>query len=203
MAVKTRTGYCSIGLHEGTKPKNTFGTALPVCVMWQTCNCECHERITQMFTMAEEDRVPMENSEYQIPKHTYYMPVFGVDYGVKAEPSFATLGSDGQSTEGPLPYGTGGATGRKGALEASVLDVCRTFDPASEQPATPKWISEQIAEKNNCRLPSTGAVQACLDRWAEIGFALVGRKPVRFAAFTPEGERDGLYLMKAKAKRSK
>jgi hypothetical protein len=67
---------------------------------------------------------------------------------------------------------------------------------------TPQWVSERIlAEGVTTKSPSTGAIDAVFKRWIEIGYANIGSKPTRFVSFTVAGIKDGLEVMKARAKR--
>lgn len=196
-----KTGQCVAGWHEGTRPKTRDDRPIQVCAMWRSCPCECHDSITRMYEMAEEERVWHDNPEYIKPESTYYMPVFGVDYGLTKKPL-----ADGHVftpgiLEAPVPYGADPARGHRGSLELAVLDMCKGLELDLEAQYTTKFISKLIGEKLDISPPSTGAVQACFDRWEKIGFAFIGRKPVRFISFTPAGLADGLELTKAKAKR--
>jgi len=196
-----KTGQCTAGWHEGTKPKTRFGDPIQVCRMWQQCPCDCHASITEMFTMAQSERELLDNPDYMPKPPPYYMPVFGVDYGIP-KPAPARVSLDGSTSEGTSPYGSDTSTGSRGALEAAVLDICQSLEPSLDEIYTTKWIAEQVADKFSCNPPSTGAIQAVLERWTKIDFAIMGKKPVRFIAITPEGEKDGLELMKARAKRA-
>lgn len=195
-----KTGQCKAGWHEGTKPRTSEGIPIQVCRLWQQCPCDCHENITAMFSAADSERELLDNPDYMPKPPPYYVPVFGVDYGIP-KPLPTAVSSDGVVTEGPSAYGTDGVTGGRGALEIAVLGICRSLEPTFEETYTTKWIAEQVADKFTCKTPSTGAIQAVLERWVKIGFAIMGKKPVRFIAITPEGEKDGLELMKARAKR--
>lgn len=65
---------------------------------------------------------------------------------------------------------------------------------------TPHALSVLIGEKRGGgkeNRPSSGAVQATLKRWEEIGFATMYQKPFAFGDYTDAGRDDGLAAVKA------
>ncbi len=205
MATKTRivTGQCNAGWHEGTKPVTRDGKPIQVCRLWEECPCECHSRITAMFESAGQPRELIDNPDYMVKPPDFYMPVFGVDYGVPV--TVTVMASPG--TMAARVNDTPSGRTQPGGLEAQVLEVCTEFsiDPSSCPDAycTPKFVSGEIARLHGIKDPSTGAVQAAWERWEAMGFAEIARKPVRFVGFTAQGKIEGLDLMRAKWKRAK
>lgn len=103
------------------------------------------------------------------------------------------------------------------SLEEDVRLVCNaavegTLDPplADGRYLTPHAISIYIGEKRGGKehRPSSGAVQACLKRWEQIGFIYANQKPFSFDTYTPDGQTYGLkgikerYSENAKAARA-
>lgn len=90
----------------------------------------------------------------------------------------------------------------RGGLEALVIDVCNDYCTGKikvdDAALTPHRIAAEIARKNSLdKPPSTGAVSATLDRWADIGFAEIAPKPKAFVDYTDAGRTDGLDSLKA------
>jgi hypothetical protein len=208
------TGFCSAGFHEGTKPKAPIaGTPVKVCTFWQTCPCECHVRLTAMFTQTEMERMPVENPDWEYHPPTFWMP--DDEYWAErnqsrvettSEDNAAVLVQSDNSMVAPYkkrdftPTETGRAA--RGQLEQQVKEMCdQWIESRSDEYCTPPFVSTRIAEQYNIKPPSTGAIGAVFKRWQDLGFALIGQKPVRFAAYTPDGLKLGLDGMKAKAKR--
>jgi hypothetical protein len=209
---KYLSGFCGMGHHEGTKPRSPSGKPMKVCIAWQICKCPCHETLNEMYKMSEIPREVHENPEYVSFERTWYMPVFGVDYGMDRDALAGdTLddtgqqqrhgsGTPGHRTFDPTPSGRAA----RGQLEDQVLEVVTEWniDPGTDL-CTPTFVAWDIARFNQIEEPSTGAIGAVFDRWQEYGFAVIERKPVRFMGFTEEGEQRGLEYMKAKYKREK
>lgn len=104
------------------------------------------------------------------------------------------------------------------ALEEDVRQVCNHYVEGDLEPPlgdgkflTPHAISVYIGEmrgggKEN--RPSSGAVQACLKRWEQIGFIYANPKPFSFDTYTEAGRVYGLagvketYSANAKAARA-
>lgn len=91
------------------------------------------------------------------------------------------------------------AEGRKprGHLAADVLTICKAYSNGKlkvegDKPLTPHRVAKLVAERTGGDAPSTGAVAAVFDRWAEYGFALFSDAPKAFKKLTAKGEKDGL-----------
>ena len=64
---------------------------------------------------------------------------------------------------------------------------------------TPSLIANAVQHRKKMDAPpSTGAVTAVLDRWADYGYITLHPKPKAFKAFTAAGKRDGLAALKEK-----
>lgn len=220
VAAVYKTGFCGIGLHEGTSPTGMSGTPLKVCVFWIDCGCPCHAEITKMYEMVGAERVPQQNPKYDPPKNTFKMPTLDERViatlprnGLESVPGTGTPIALQRDAAGILPPMVTRSfdptpTGRsaRGELESWVRQatdmwvVESALDPNWKHVCTPAWISEEIAKEHGVKAPSTGAVTAVLDRWRVIGFAYVERGPLRLLGYTEAGKEIGLEALKLKAK---
>lgn len=211
------TGFCSIGLCEGLKPRSPSGKPLKTCTRilmdhrydktW-SCACKCHADLDRMFEMMGMERYVEQNPEYVPDKATYVMPTLEERVALSIErrstPSIviqspapdhvpATVARSFQPT-------ASGRSGR-GELELRVKQTCDQWViDKPEESCTPQWISDQIASKESIKAPSVGAINAIFERWTKLNFALIGRKPVRFIGYTDEGVKHGLDGLKIRAK---
>ena len=210
--MKYKTGFCGIGLCEGTKPKSFTGKPMKTCPMYLTCPCSCHKQLHMLYKLSEMPRQLVENPEWQPEPRTFWMPSDDPSWDI------AHSSSPSESTapviiESPAPdrvpatvarsFGTT-ATGRaaRGQLEYWVKEMCDVWlIETYESPCTPAWISSEIARKEAIDPPSVGAINAVFERWVKLGFALVEKKPTRFIKYTDEGLQLGLDAMKARSKR--
>lgn len=212
---KTKSGFCGIGSCEGTKPKSASGTPMRTCDFIETCSCDCHKLITKMFEIAEQPRQVMDNPEYKPFKSPYWMPSLE---DIARERAALSNGDDTDAhhdikrpasdaipplvTHSFTPTPSGRAA--RGELETWVNDACGEWLVEKYSwDCTPLFISEKIAKREGIQAPSTGAITACLTRWKELGYAQIGKKPIRFINFTPEGVKLGLDVMKEQAKRNR
>ena len=213
--MKIKTGYCSNGCCEGTKPKSFKGNPMPTCKFFLICACECHARLDKMFKDIGEERILIENAEY-VPD---IIP-FNIEDYINTGDSTVAFADGGPDTpnghERPLAGQPGRSpdvlagrrtdTGRaaRGGLEAQVWDLCRVFmSKGAEGLVTPKILAEAIADHYKIPTPSTGAIGAVFDRWEKLGFAKQAKKPVRFMGFTGRGTWEELLIMKGKTKRER
>lgn len=192
------SGFCSTGLHEGIVAKNVNDKRLPTCQLWKDCSCKCHDTYSEMFALAEMDRMAVDNSGYVPERADFYMPSL-------EELALARISSSPDRTTPPAlleselpdqipatnarewtPTPTGRAA--RGELEYQIKWACDVWmvdrDPEF---CTPKHVSEEIASKFGIRPPSVGAIDAAWNRWVLIGFAIKGTKPTRFLGYTEEG----------------
>jgi len=186
MTKKTRTGFCSAGLCEGTKPRSPSDKPLKTCEFWQDCACKCHVELTAMFEMTGNERVTVYNSEYKPEKSPFLMPSISVapsheesagsPESIPVSDDMSGLSGNVQSEFKSTP------SGRKarGELEHAVLQVVeRWLAPDSDitwEFCTPVLVAQAIDED---RPPSTGAINAIFARWERMGFAEINKKPIR------------------------
>ena len=203
--VKVLSGFCGIGCHEGTRPRSFTGKPMKVCTMYETCSCDCHAKLTKMYTLTDTPRVPVDNPEY-IP-HVSSIWNYIQEYRDTAEllpssikevpkevpveeyPALATSGIDYQPTDK--------GSRAPGQLEDEIRQVCNRFlmREFDVDYCTPKFVQSQISPE-----PSIGAIGQAFRSWDKIGFAIVKISPVRFVSFTADGMRHGLAEMKARSK---
>jgi hypothetical protein len=94
----------------------------------------------------------------------------------------------------------------KGQLEERVNSICTFWALCEVKPVdhcTPAWIARIIADRDNIKEPSVGAIGAVFDRWSKIGYAVREYKPVRFTEFTALGKQLGLEGCKEKSRRER
>jgi hypothetical protein len=213
-----KTGACGINWCEGTKAKDWRGNPAPTCTWWETCPCLCHDLVSKMFAESGMDRIPVEISGYTVDRSQFWMPTDedrAQWAAERAARSNATAPDAPIVIESPAPgivppmvtrsFGPT-TTGRaaRGELEAWVNKVCGMWLVEQYKfECTPLFISETIAKDEGIKAPSTGAITACLDKWAEIGYAVIARKPVRFVGYTPDGLQSGLEGIKDRYSRIK
>lgn len=220
MSGKAISGFCSIGLHEGLRPKNVWGTPLKVCVVLGhdggiRCNCKCHKDIDEMYEAAGAPRIPQQNPDWNPPprqdlSYVWDRPLVsaGVDAATVAYEPGAAPTDGGIVLESPRytdAQPTASGTRRRGQLEEEVQRVCvgylkGEFTADDEGYMTTKHIAHLVSEDDP---PSPGAVHAVLIRWEKIGYATLNRDPLEFALLTPEGMKHGLQVLKNKAKASR
>lgn len=205
------TGWCQNGWHEGIKAKNAVGNPVPTCKMYLTCACKCHRDLDLMFNMAEKMRELVNKSEYHTPARTWWMPS---DEPLAPLSTVAVAGAPvmvESAAPGYVPptmareYGPT-ATGRaaRGELESWVKTKCDEWMIEKYQfPCTPAWLSEEIAEWQEVKAPSVGAINAVFNRWKDLDFAHIRTKPVRFTGYTEAGVQYGLEGLKVRRKQQK
>lgn len=211
-----KTGFCSNGWCEGTKAKTWRGNPAPTCIFWERCPCNCHDAVSMMFDMAGMDRIPVENSGYK-PDDGGFKRLTEAERAQEAAERRAR--SSGLAPDAPVilespapgivpPVATRSfrptVSGRaaRGELEAQVNRICGEWLVENYPwPCTPLFISTRIGKDEGIKPPSTGAITACLNKWVEIGYAVIDRKPLRFTGFTSVGIEFGLDSIKEKAKR--
>lgn len=211
-----KTGACSSGFHEGTRARDAAGKPAKVCELWQTCPCECHENLDELFSMTKQERYPQANPEYSPPRNPYWVPSPEELLAMRAEsadarkPKFTIVKS---SKPGILPdkivrnYEPT-PTGRSARGElASLVRECvdQWVEMASEIfECTPKYVASWIERtKGDGKVQSAGAVSFVFKSWEDVGFAVLGQKPARFIRYTDEGLKLGYEAMKLRAKSEK
>lgn len=202
-----KSGFCCIGLCEGTRPIDRKGKPMKVCVAFDWCPCSCHRSISKMYELTGSVRVGQQNPDYEPAPN----PDLSFIYEMQAGASIVGGGITRTPVEQPSPVATGlrestrtfapTATGgrARGQLEVEVQQVCNRYMVGElEGLLTTKFIGHLI---NPDDPPSQGAIGAVLERWAKIGYATVGTKPLRFSGYTVEGMKKGLEQMKNEQKR--
>lgn len=224
------SGFCANGWHEGTKPKSKKGQPFAICKCWQTCTCECHSKITDMYeSLGLPREEAMQNPEYlevvRAERAQFVMPDpvlarydglsndgGGFPHDGDEEPATGlepgTLGTLDDTPPVPVaPRFAPTPTGRRarGQLEADVLKVCQEFvdEVYDWEICTPKLVAEQIGKRYTIEPPSTGAVDAVWNRWETLEFAKRDHKPSRFVGFTGESSFVHLESIKLAKKRAK
>lgn len=199
---------------EGTKPRDDLGRPKMTCPIYESCPCDCHERLDMMFETTGLERVEMPNPDYKPPVPTYVIPEMRFD-----DPLAVAVGGDGASASTDVQQITQPAhmppaaplaqrrtpTGRaaRGGLEAQVWDACSTIAKDFEGlDITPKLVSDWIVNRYKIPTPSSGAINAVWDRWTKLGYAEQAKKPNRFLKFAGEGTWEELLRLKASSKRA-
>jgi len=183
---------------------------MKTCEYWLDCPCECHGLVTRLFEMAGRERIPVPNPEYHTPVSEFWMPTaenmaaIRDSNGVTPPGDMVTPGGSERAATGNLAPATGGLSGatippepnrrHRGELEAEVKRICDQWSSC-----VPSFIAESVDPDVQ---PSTGAVTAVLLRWERLGFAIIGRSPLRFAGYTETGKTRGLDVMKYEAKQA-
>jgi hypothetical protein len=205
-----RTGFCSVGSHEGQRPKSPSGKPLPTCKFWEDCTCWCHKEITEMCQMAGIERVLQVNPEYKSEPSPFWMPSAEFLAALRAERDGGTIPTaagverslDGTSRPAervftPTPSGYRA----RGQLENDVKQVCDRFDTGTGPISLPlSFIATQIHPDAP---PSVGAIREVLLRWVKYGFATMGVEPLAFTGYTDEGREKGVDVLKYKYDQNK
>jgi hypothetical protein len=201
------TGFCDSGWHEGNKIDK------PTCRFWVTCPCECHTQISRIAALTETERTMIDNSTWTADRNLFVRVSLteSIKTAALSKPNMTFVPSEipGIMPDSYIREFSPTASGRtqRGQLEAWVLEATQRWMSlrleGQEVPAcTPQWLADQIYHTGKVTsLPSTGAIDAVFRRWVAIGYAVTGTKPTRFISFTPAGVKDGLEVMKARARR--
>lgn len=209
-----KSGFCSVGHHEGGRYPGPSGRLNKTCTMIDTCTCDdpkCHSFFNKMFEAAGQTRIAVDNSGYEAEPHTFLLP----ERTILAAPSILSSPAPVDTPDvlesvapGHVPpvrrasYGpTSSGRAARGELEHQVNQTCITYSVEEYRVhCTPQFVSQEIAKTYGIKEPSTGAVDAVFKRWEQIGYAEIGRKPTRFIKFTEKGVELGLDRMKEQAK---
>lgn len=195
---KYKSGFCGIGAHEGTNPRNVNSHPVPTCLMWQTCACPCHETFDQMAQLSETIRSANNFSSYTPDKGDFIMPS-PTELALQRASSNATPSTAPEWLESPDPINVPATLARSyadtpsgrsapGELESQVKWACDVWRVDQEGKAcTPGWVSAEIGKKYGIKPPSVGAIDAVFNRWLKIDFAVIAKKPTRFVSYTQLG----------------
>lgn len=215
---KLKSGFCGIGACEGKKTLSKSGKPLKPCGDWQHCPCKCHVEFDELYSMMQRPRQYHDMSGYEQPHNPYKMPSLEERAAMHAQKSSGLDDRESVVIESPMPEVipstlvktfNATATGRaaRGELESWVRAFCDEYLVEKyPEPCTPKFVAEKVGKAQGINPPSQGAVDAVFARWANIGFAVIEKKPTRFVGYTPDGIKLGLEAMKLrerdKAKRA-
>lgn len=195
---KMLSGFCGNAHCEGTKPRSPSGLAVKTCPLYLTCPCKCHAEIDEMFRIAEEDRILIENPEYVPPDNGVLRKMLEEIRQEAAQ--LRRIESNGESSlpnvldpdindeeilSGKAFRPTISGIRARGQLEYQVFAMCvEAWKEWPEGlPITPKIVAEFISAHENLQPPSTGAIQAVWIRWENMNFASFNKKPVEFTGF--------------------
>lgn len=203
------TGFCHSGWCEGTKGILENGKFAPTCKWHINCPCECHAKLNRLFHMAGSERILVDESSWH-PDNPFVLPRMAEDLTIDTfnwedtqEPTTikdappVILPVQLPRTFVPTPTGRAG----RGELEAWVKEVTDIWTVERDGLCTPRYVAAKIGRKRGINPPSVGAIDAVFIRWAEMGFAMIEKKPTRFDGYTANGLRLGLEAMKAAHKR--
>ena len=123
-----------------------------------------------------------------------------------AEDTATEAAPDATVAATPKPKRTREGARPKGELENMVKEITDAYSDGTltehdaTKPLTPHAIAQLIAKRHGLAVaPSAGAVTANLDRWADLGFAVMSdTKPLAFAGYTQDAVDVGLAEMKAR-----
>lgn len=193
--VRTVTGWCSSGSHEGTPAVSQSGKTFPDCQWPDMCACDCHVKLKKMREMAGIPE-PVREPPSAVPD-----PAKLAALGIVSRAMCVSDGGpieDAPKTREFKPTPSGRRS--KGQLEYDVWDVCLDWiaNPRDVEFLTPAVVAQLV---NPNTPPSSGAVDAVFRRWASLKVALVAPKPTRFVGFMPGVVDMGLDQFKAMMKR--
>lgn len=206
---KYPTGHCQVGSHEGVKNLSASGKPMLPCKFFVTCPCKCHADLDKLFSMADMDRVYVDESGYQTPPREYWLPSDEPDDvsssgAVSDPPRTHEEPSYGASAVAVAPSYAATPTGRaaRGELESWVHDAVQVWLVEQDGLCTPAYVAKEIA-KAQAVDSSVGAIDAVFKRWVTLGFALMEKKPTRLTGLTERGKEIGLTKIKLEAKRQR
>lgn len=200
------TGFCDSGWHEGYKINK------PTCRFWMVCPCDCHTMLCRMAAMTQTERVLVDESTW-VSGNTFVQVSLteSIQASVTARSDLTLVKSE---MPGLVPdtfrrefAPTVSGRAQRGQLENWVQTATQEWlasrmSGEDMPPCTPQWLSEFIRSLEQLdKPPSTGAIDSVFRRWSEMGYANIGSRPTRFVSFTVAGIRDGLEVMRARAKR--
>ena len=220
---------CKHGWHEGTRAHDLTGKAVQVCkreyttppgygpkVQTYHCGCSCHTDLDMMFEMSGEPRRWVDNPEYRKPVNDFWIPSPEERAAAMLEQKSPTAEivtyDDGVSApEVRVEFDISPDAQRrpKGLLDQLAQQACNGWLQLGEgrhiMPCSVKYISARCADLAGDEIedrPSEGALANVLKRWAAIGAAIIGEKPVQFIDWTEEGRTTPLHVLREKHKRN-
>lgn len=187
------TQWCVNGSHEGKpkKPSENSEHTWPECLYGNHCTCECHDKMAKLRGM-----MSLPEPEFLIPGAP--PPAVVLDGGavsIRIRPTDAELVENLTPAQPP-------ADGKRGHLEHKVYEFCKKHvDMGLHKAGVLNVGYIVLGVSDGDYVPSNGAVNAVLQRWATSGFAVVAKSPTRLMDFTEAGIKLGLQGFRAVAKR--
>lgn len=189
---KIITGHCMGGSHEGKPTKSPSGLPLKECLYPNHCACDCHVEERQLRSLLK-----LPDPEFLVPG----API-PARLGAITDISGAILVTHAPDVVKPQRLAhTGPDSSLRTRLEWRMYEVCKRFSLVGAHETemmTVQFFIGRLGEET-----SSGAVDAVLKRWAERGFATMGRQPTRFTGFTQKGAEMGLELYLESLRKSK
>lgn len=164
------TQHCANGGHEGTKNFTAKGSLIRPC-NWRyvfdfgvvaTCTCHCHEITAGMAAMAEE------------MGRVYTLPPAVVELDAEVTAIRESLAEIRKPEFDATPSGRLAP----GQLERWVLDVVEK-GPMPGMQLDIAYIGFEVSLAHREYRPSPGAIQAVLERWAQMHYIKLDTKPIR------------------------
>jgi hypothetical protein len=210
-----RSGFCNLGLHESTAPKDRNGKALKVCVFYETCTCECHQIVNEIFELSGTPREGKQNPDYvpYVPTHNLGLKTIeapGILDEVEVPKNTMISIAPGIIPGAIVKEFTPTPSGRlaRGQLTLWVKEICDEWIVEMyDVTCTPQWIAEKIKEYHKLGEFDPGGIYGIFYKWRDWEFAYIDEKPLRFDGYTDHGIKAGLdgceaeYKRKMKARR--
>lgn len=122
------------------------------------------------------------------------------------ERGLPTLARSWDGTVPVVPAFPPAPSGRRarGELEAIVDMLCKRWmiDATGPMYCSAEWLREE-ATKHDGRPTTSAAIGRILEKWVEVGYATMERKPIRFVNLTAEGIQLGLAELYRREKRKR
>lgn len=201
-----KTGLCLAGWHEGSKPRTRDGRPIKTCPMFDSCPCQCHRDLDEIFELSGKPRELVENLDY-VPVRSSVVayevieaPGMFDSETVVPEGALITVApglvpAHKERIFPPTPSGRL-ARGQADYLTLSATDawvVESQFSERMEQ-CTAQWVHDFVLKETALELDVTTVI-AVWKRWIEIGIARVEQNPIRFVGYTPEAIERGFEPM--------
>lgn len=175
------TGHCMGGSHEGRPKKSPSGVPLKECLYPNHCACDCHEQERKLRAMMRVEPPLFLVPGAPIPDRL----------GVITDISGAVMINHGADVVRPQRLAhTGPDSALRTRLEWRMYELCKKYAMIGAHETgmmTVQFFQTHLGEET-----SSGAIDSVLKRWAERGFATMGKAPTRFTGFSPLGAELGL-----------
>lgn len=179
--------HCLNGRHEGVDlPKGWRACGM------MACDCSCHTLCRDL--QPGERWIP--ETEYVMSEETAAIARCLAEIRAETQTRRAAQAPDAGELD------SSGTRRAKGALEAQVLNICVQYAErdlvVQDGFLNCRAISDEIEKQYGGSAPSLGAIQFVLDKWEDLEFCYVRRKPLAFLAFSGEYTAEALAILKAK-----